>query len=62
MLAGQGGHLLIDIRPHHREAFSTLAINAMIRLMRRNSAATMATADYALRQPKRSCSALAWRT
>jgi hypothetical protein len=25
MLAGQGGHFLIDIRPHHREAFSTMA-------------------------------------
>jgi hypothetical protein len=24
MLAGQGGHVLIDIRPHHREAFSTM--------------------------------------
>jgi hypothetical protein len=25
MLAGQGGHFLIDFRPHHREAFSTMA-------------------------------------
>jgi hypothetical protein len=38
MLEGQGGHILIDIRPHHREAFSAMAKDAMIRSMRRNSA------------------------
>ncbi len=38
MLAGQGVHFLIDIRPHHGKAFSTMAKNAMIRLMLRNSA------------------------
>jgi len=37
MLAGQGGHVLIDIRPHHREAFSTMG-KCNMRLMRRKSA------------------------